>query len=157
MGNFAYVWCQENINMHDCATSKKQLKDFYHSIKTLTSDLFALGFAISIKSYFKVMMPSIHYLSKTHHFVTFQISTRWFWCWAPWNSIRWKLEKYEAINTILHPPKLTCLCVLPIWITRACMNLLYYVHTSGYPWPLDTVKSPSFFKPRETHTKAQSS
>jgi len=28
--------------------------------------------------------------------------------------------------------------------------------TSGYPWPSDTVKSPGFFKPRETHTKAQS-
>jgi len=27
--------------------------------------------------------------------------------------------------------------------------------TSGYPWPSDTVKSPGFFKPRETHTKAQ--
>jgi len=28
--------------------------------------------------------------------------------------------------------------------------------TSGYPWPLDTMKSPGFFKPRERHTKAQS-
>jgi hypothetical protein len=29
--------------------------------------------------------------------------------------------------------------------------------TSGYSWPSDTVKFPGFFKPRETHTKAQSS
>jgi len=29
--------------------------------------------------------------------------------------------------------------------------------TSGYPWPLDTVKSPGFFKPREAHIKAQRS
>ncbi len=35
--------------------------------------------------------------------------------------------------------------------------MVYYNVTSGYPWPSATVKSPSFFKPRETHTKAQSS
>jgi hypothetical protein len=29
--------------------------------------------------------------------------------------------------------------------------------TSGYPWPSDTVKSPGFFKLRDTHTKAQRS
>jgi hypothetical protein len=29
--------------------------------------------------------------------------------------------------------------------------------TSGYLWPSDTVKSPGFFKPRERHTKVQSS
>jgi hypothetical protein len=39
----------------------------------------------------------------------------------------------------------------------ASQKLRSYVNTSGYPWPLDTVKSPGFFKPRETHTKAQSS
>jgi hypothetical protein len=27
----------------------------------------------------------------------------------------------------------------------------YYIYTSGYPWPSDTVKSPGFFKPRQTH------
>jgi hypothetical protein len=33
----------------------------------------------------------------------------------------------------------------------------YYNSTSGYLWPSDTVKSPGFLKPRETHTKVQSS
>jgi hypothetical protein len=32
-----------------------------------------------------------------------------------------------------------------------------HLFTSGYPWPSDTMKSLGFFKPRETHTKAQSS
>jgi hypothetical protein len=31
------------------------------------------------------------------------------------------------------------------------------LYTSGYPWPSDTMKSFSFFKPRERHTKAQRS
>jgi hypothetical protein len=31
------------------------------------------------------------------------------------------------------------------------------LYTSGYPWPSDTTKSFSFFKPRERHTKAQRS
>jgi len=33
----------------------------------------------------------------------------------------------------------------------------WFITTSGYPWPSDTVKSPGFFKPRERHRKAQSS
>ncbi len=36
-------------------------------------------------------------------------------------------------------------------------RLGYFNYTSGYPWPLHTVKSPSFFKPRERQTKVQSS
>jgi hypothetical protein len=35
--------------------------------------------------------------------------------------------------------------------------MFIYIYTSGYPWPSDTGKSLGFFKPRETHTKAQSS
>jgi hypothetical protein len=37
------------------------------------------------------------------------------------------------------------------------LNVYVFIYTSGYPWPSDTVKSLDFFKPRETHTKAQNS
>jgi hypothetical protein len=34
-------------------------------------------------------------------------------------------------------------------------KLMIFYQTSGYPWPSDILKSPGFFKPRETHGGAQ--
>jgi hypothetical protein len=42
----------------------------------------------------------------------------------------------------------------PICFGKCCPPFMY---TSGYPYPSDIVKSSGFFKPRETHTKVQSS
>ncbi len=55
-----------------------------------------------------------------------------------------------------HYLRLTKTMPLKIMFTKID-DYICYLTTSGYSWPSDTMKSLDFFKPRETHTKAQSS